>query len=126
MRSVEIPLDDPNFAARFRSYVDADTQEWFGCCDRDGYGIFTTTGPTGERVKFRAHRIAWAIANQRQPSGVIRHQCDTPPCCNPHCLLDGTQRQNIADRDDPARRSRRHRRKMIQVGQSELPLGSLC
>lgn len=123
MGVVEIPLDDERFTARFRSYVDPDTHQWLGYCDDDGYGIFTTTGPAGERVKFRAHRVAWALANQRQPSGVIRHACDTPPCCNPGCLADGTQRQNMADRDDPSRRARRHRRKMASVGQHELPLG---
>lgn len=122
MGVVEIPLDDPRFAARFMSYVDADTHRWIGYCDPDGYGIFTTTGPLGERVKFRSRRVAWALANERQPSGVIRHSCDTPPCCDPERLADGTQRQNIADRDDPARRARRHRRRMAAVGQRELPL----
>lgn len=123
---MEIPLDDPRFTARFLSYIDVDTQQWLGYCDDDGYGIFTTTGPGGKRVKFRAHRVAWALANKQQPSGVIRHKCDTPPWCNPRCLADGTQRQNMADRDDPARRARRHRRKMRSVGQHELPLGLRC
>jgi hypothetical protein len=28
---------------------------------------------------------------------VIRHQCDTPPCCTPDCFLAGTQADNIRD-----------------------------
>lgn len=54
-------------------------------------------GPSGKRVKFRAHRVAWALHHCRQPSGVIRHACDTPPCFDPECLADGTQRQNLAE-----------------------------
>lgn len=123
MKAVEIPLGDPPFAAHFWSCADADTQRWPGYCDGDGYGVFTTTGPSGERVKFRGHRVAWVFENQRQPSGVIRHACDTPPCWNPARRADGTQHQSIADRDDPARRALRHRRKMASVGQHELPLG---
>jgi hypothetical protein len=121
---VEIPLDDAKFTARFQSYLDADTREWFGYCNEDDDRIFTTTDPTRERVKFRAYPVTWALHNHRQPTGVIRHARDTPPCCDPACLLDGTQHQNISDRDDPARS--RYHRKMVLVGQGELPLGQLC
>ena len=119
---MEIPLDDPEFRERFLSYVDADTGEWTRYRDEDGYGIFTITGPNGERVKLRAHRVAWALANGRQPPGVVRHECDHPPCCRPACLLGGTQADNVADRDDPQRRSRRIRRQQLAAGQVELPL----
>ena len=86
-----IPFDNPAFVARWRAFVDPATSLWTDRHDKDGYGIFTWTGPAGERLKFRAHRVAWAIANQRQPAGVIRHAiaCSTPACCNPDCLSDG-------------------------------------
>lgn len=121
---MEIPLDDPAFAERFHAYVDPDSGEWTGYRDRDGYGIFTCTGPAGERVKFRAHRVAWALANHAQPTGVIRHRigCDHPPCCRPACLRDGTQADNIADRDNPARRTARRLAALAAAGQDPLPL----
>ena len=123
---MDVPLDDPAFRAHFLGFVDADTGEWSGYRDRDGYGIFTTTGPNGERVKLRAHRVAWALANGRQPPPVVRHDCDHPPCCRPACLRGGTQADNIADRDDPTRRSRRRRRLLMSAGQHELPFDTRC
>jgi hypothetical protein len=119
---VEIPVDDPAFIERFARFVDPATGEWTGYRDRDGYGVFTVAGKNGQRVKFRAHRVAWAIANRRQPAGVIRHTCDDPPCCRADHLLDGTQADNIADRDDPVRRSARRHRKLAAHGQLHLPV----
>ena len=120
MWRVEIPIGDPSFVERFLRYVDPDSGEWMGYRDDDGYGIFTWPGPDGERVKFRAHRVAWAIANQAQPTGVIRHGCDRPPCCRPGCLKDGTQADNIADRDDPQRRHARCAAAIAATGQQTL------
>src|SRR5262249_43011789 len=122
MGGVEIPIADPGFVARFWSYVDTTTGEWTGYRDDDGYGIFTWSGPAGTRVKFRAHRVAWAIVNGAQPTGVIRHLCDHPPCCRPGCLKDGTQADNIADRDDPRRRLARRTAALAAAGQHPLPL----
>ena len=122
MLGVKIPIGDPSFVARFLSYVDPVSGEWTAYRDEDGYGIFTWSGPAGERVKFRAHRVAWAIANHTQPTGVIRHACDRPPCCRPSCLSDGTQADNMADRDDPHRRWERRSRAMAGAGQQTLPM----
>jgi hypothetical protein len=122
MWGVEIPIGDPVFVERFLSYVDAESGDWTGYRDVDGYGIFTWSGPGGARVKFRAHRVAWAIANQAQPTGVIRHGCDHPPCCRPGCLKDGTQADNIADRDDPRRRHARRTAAIAATGQQAFSL----
>ncbi len=119
---MEIPLDDVAFRDRFWSHVDQESGEWTGCTDRDGYGIFTAAGPGGERVKYRAHRVAWAVTHRTQPTPVIRHDCDHPPCCRPDHLLPGTQADNVRDRDEPDRRSRRARRRREQAGQTELAL----
>ena len=120
---VRIPIGDPSFVERFLSYVDPVSGEWTAYRDDDGYGIFTWPGPSGQRVKFRAHRVAWAIANHSQPTGVIRHACDHPPCCRPACLSDGTQADNIADRDDPQRRTARRVAARAAAGQQVLPMG---
>jgi hypothetical protein len=120
---VGIPFNNPAFIDRWRTFVDPCTHLWTGYRDRDGYGIFTWTGPCGERLKFRAHRVAWAIANQQQPTGVIRHAigCSTPACCNPNCLSDGTIAENLADRDHPVRRSARQEQAALAHGQHHLP-----
>ena len=118
-----IPFDNPAFVARWRTYVDPKTSLWIGYLDKDGYGIFTWTGPGGERLKFRAHRVAWAIKHQRQPVGVMRHAiaCSTPACCNPDCLSDGTVAENLADRDHPLRRAARSEQAALAHGQHRLP-----
>lgn len=46
-----------------------------------------------------AHRVAWVLANGRtpQPGYVVRHSCDTPLCCNPKHLSEGTRGDNQRD-----------------------------
>lgn len=78
---------------------------WTGPTDKDGYGM--RGARIGER---RAHRYAYARVNGPIPEGVIiRHECDTPACCEPEHLIPGDQLQNIADkisRDRQAKGSR--------------------
>ena len=69
------------------------------------YGYFRLHGKM-----VRAHRVAWIFTNDEIPEGqVVRHNCDNPPCCNPHHLLLGTQADNVADREE------RHRRNVVGV-----------
>ncbi len=68
-----------------------------------GYGQFWD----GSRL-VRAHRFAFALANGREPSGVIDHtchnvtdcdegsSCEHRRCCNPAHLEDVTHRENVA------------------------------
>lgn len=71
---------------------------WLGERNEDGYGKVTRW--TGQRwANYRAHRVAWELANGRPPGAglVVRHLCHNRPCCNPAHLAEGTHRDNAAD-----------------------------
>jgi hypothetical protein len=73
--------------------------------DRDGYGRTTFHQKTAI-----AHRIAYVLTYGPIPLGVyVLHRCDTPPCCNPHHLFLGTQRENCADAKSKDRHTRGER-----------------
>lgn len=88
----------PIIIARFWSKVDVAISDgqcwpWRAHVAADGYGKFRADG-----VTFQAHRIAWQVANGRDPGPlVIRHKCDNRQCCNPQHLEVGTQVENMAD-----------------------------
>lgn len=59
------------------------------------YGTFMTF-KNGKRKKYRAHRVAYALAVGELTRGlVICHTCDFPPCCNPKHLVQATQAENV-------------------------------
>lgn len=70
---------------------------WTGRTDREGYGVMHAEGRF-----FFAHRASFAI-HKGDPIGVVRHTCDNPPCQNPRHLLDGTQADNVRDRENRGR-----------------------
>lgn len=65
-----------------------------------GYGRIRRGGP-----KISAHRVAL----ERRLGRAIRlgfcslHHCDNPPCCNPTHLFEGTDADNVRDRDEKGR-----------------------
>lgn len=73
---------------------------WRGSTDRGGYGILKAEGR-----RFLAHRVAYELAHGA-PLGVVRHTCDTPACQNPAHLRDGTQADNVRDREQRGRSTR--------------------
>jgi len=70
---------------------------WGGEVNNGGYGRFPIWRG-GARIRLLAHRVAFMLATGKDPGQlVIRHACDTPPCCTPDCFTTGTQADNVAD-----------------------------
>lgn len=74
-----------------------------------GYGRFSMPGRPRSNEHVRAHRIAYELAyGPFDPSLIVRHTCDNPPCCNPRHLVLGTRGDNNRDRANRGR-GREHR-----------------
>lgn len=86
---------------RFRSKVD-DTDgpglchPWRGSRNQGGYGMFQGSVAYAG-YSFLAHRVAFWLAHQREPIGMVLHSCDNPCCCNPAHLREGTAADNMQD-----------------------------
>ena len=94
-----IPDLTPTEIARFRSklVLAGCGVRWRGPVNNKGYGRFEIYRD-GKRVRILAHRLAYRLATGLDPGdALIRHGCDTPPCCTPDCLEPGTQADNMRD-----------------------------
>lgn len=70
---------------------------WQGYRHKSGYGEIRR-----HQKRILAHRQAFFIANGHMPN-ICRHICDVKECVNPGHLLDGTQADNVRDRDERGR-----------------------
>src|SRR5215831_18235358 len=75
---------------------------WTGAFN--GYGRFNFGG-----VIEYAHRVAWAIANERWPNKFICHSCDNPRCVNPKHLFEASNYENARDAAIKGRMGRPHK-----------------
>lgn len=76
------------------------TKCWVWQCAKNSqkYGTIKIAGMTK-----RTHRVAWQLANGREPILDVLHSCDNPPCCNPNHLREGTDKENQQDARDRGR-----------------------
>lgn len=80
---------------RLDEMLDKSGECWLftGHTNNKGYGIIWYKGrPRG------AHRVALELANGRPPKLHVLHSCNTPACCNPTHLREGTNKENMQDR----------------------------
>lgn len=65
---------------------------WTGSTNSDGYGVCKFQGKA-----WKAHRLAWVLANGDIGKFEVCHRCDNPGCVNPSHLWLGTHLQNVRD-----------------------------
>lgn len=71
---------------------------WKAACSPSGYGRFSVVYGA-VRTTQQAHRVAYELVKGVIPDGmIVRHDCDTPACCNPAHLQLGTHQDNVDDR----------------------------
>ena len=74
---------------------------WRAGKDKDGYGKFAISAPSGTQPKqkhVRAHRLSYELTHGPVDSIlVIMHACDNEACVNPSHLSVGTQTDNRID-----------------------------
>lgn len=74
--------------------------EWPFGRNESGYGYLVWPA-TGRCVK--AYRLAFKLVNGRWPTPCGLHTCDNPPCFNPRHIVEGTNAENVADRQRKGR-----------------------
>lgn len=94
-----------HFWARVDCRGDDECWPWKGQRIRKSYGrLFVGIGDEGYLLAY-AHRAAFALANGGiDPSLMVLHACDNPPCCNPKHLSQGTALDNMTDCRSKGRR----------------------
>lgn len=91
-------------AARFWSKIDKSggpdaCWPWMAGKTEYGYGVLSLLGK-----KALAHRVSmWVCGGEFNLKLFVCHHCDNPPCCNPHHLFLGTNKDNTDDRDRKGR-----------------------
>ena len=92
---------------RFHLYVHPEPNSgcwlWSGRLHRTGYGQFT---PGTLTRPVTAHRFSLGTKTGKWPRDCALHSCDNKACVNPDHLREGTQSENIADRNTRKRTAR--------------------
>lgn len=97
-----VALADPKKRASLERRMDKkvmklgpdDCWPWTGAVNQKGYGCINA----GRSLSFKAHRVAYALANGPIGDTIhVCHSCDSPPCCNPGHHFLGTPADNMRD-----------------------------
>jgi len=110
MQSVPKPIlpisehDQKRFWASVKVVPGEGCWEWQKAVQPRGlqYGIFGIRPPGGKAVKqlqYKAHRVAWYLANGDIPEGkLVLHKCDNPKCVRLDHLFLGSPKDNMQDK----------------------------
>ena len=73
------------------------------CRNDNNYGVTRLAGKN-----MLSHRASYKYHYKNIPEGRhILHKCDNPPCCNPEHLFPGTDKDNMEDKVQKGRQSRK-------------------
>ncbi len=90
---------------------------WLRRTCKDGYGLFDVATDW----KVRAHRFAYQCYHGPIIEGnVILHECDTPSCCNPYHLSQGTVLENMKDRSNKNRTAKGSRNGTAKLNETNV------
>lgn len=101
-----LPVLTEEQAARFLGMIKAGNPDecwpWIKGRTKAQYGEFWVSPEV-----LLSHRIAWMLANGKDPHPLeIMHTCDNPPCCNPAHLIACNSHENMLDKAKKDRRPR--------------------
>ena len=95
-------MSEQEFVEWFWSNVAIQTAEkcwvWTHSRNKRGYGLVRKDGK-----RLYAHRASFALHNGYEPSQNVLHSCDNVSCVNPYHLRDGSQLENVKDRQERQR-----------------------
>lgn len=87
-----------SFWARVRKGAEDACWPWTGRTDDGGYGLVSYADKSR-----RASHVAWLFTYGSWPRLQVLHSCDNPSCLNPKHLFEGTQLDNMRDRNAKGR-----------------------
>jgi hypothetical protein len=84
--------DADRFWSKVRVAGEDECWLWQAAPDDKGYGAFKYKGHM-----HKAHRLALGFFERVRRDRDVLHSCDTPACCNPAHLFQGTHSDNMKD-----------------------------